>query len=120
MVAWPYALGRISWWRECVLEEFFISLGTGRRERGADYITADRKQSRALNMMGPGPDIVPKDTPPVTCFLQPGLTSCSLIVSQILFKSESINELNRSLGQSPHDLIVSGNTLTDPPGGMLY
>jgi hypothetical protein len=89
-------------------------------ERGADYLTADRKQSRALNMMGPGPDIVPKDTPPVTCFLQPGLTSCSLIVSQILFKSESINELNRSLGQSPHDLIVSGNTLTDPPGGMLY
>jgi hypothetical protein len=56
----------------------------------------------------------------VTFFLQSGLYLAQFNHFLIIYSNfEFINGLNHSLGQIPQDLIVSGNTPTDLPRGIL-
>jgi hypothetical protein len=66
------------------------------------------QEAERSNRKGPGQDIASRTSPScVTYFLQPGRKFHHLPISTQIF--ESINGLNYSLGQSPHDLIVSAN-----------
>jgi hypothetical protein len=57
----------------------------------------------------------PNDLLPLTRPHLPQLQHLSMVYSDFEF----ISGLNHSLDQSPHDLIISGNALTDTPRGVL-
>jgi hypothetical protein len=61
-----------------------------------------------------------KDTPSVTYFLQLGPSSYLNHLPMMSSYYESIKELIHWLGQRPHDLLVSGNAVTDMPRDGLY
>jgi hypothetical protein len=69
---------------------------------------------------GRGQDILLKIKSLGTHFLQLGPTFHSSTASQVYPNFEFINELNHLLGQSPHNLILTANTLTDTSRDMLY
>jgi hypothetical protein len=56
---------------------------------------------------------------PVTCFLQLGPTSDFSPLTITPSYCEFTKGLIRGLGQSPHDLIASGNSLSETPE-VLY
>jgi hypothetical protein len=97
-------MARRAWWSRTVqLTATRKQTGSNRKEPGKKYIT-------------------PKKTPTVSGFLQSSPTIYSPTTSQksIQNLNGSINGISRSLDQSPHDLIFSENTLTDPLRGVLY
>jgi hypothetical protein len=62
-----------------------------------------------------GQNIIFKDMPPVAFFLQLGSTPYLSPSPYKVTMYESIKGFIHWLGRSPHDLIISGNTLTDTP-----
>jgi hypothetical protein len=88
------------------LKRFFHYVGEG--------VMAAKKASERQE--GARQDMPFKDMSPMTYFLQLGLTFHSFHHLEIVYSTfKSINGLNHSLGQRPHDLIMSGNVLTDTP-----
>lgn len=73
-----------------------------------------RKQRRVMSR-SQRQEIAHKDTSPVTHFLQ-SVPHYLTIYSYFIFNSR----LNCLVGQSPHDLIIPGNALIDPPRRVLY
>jgi hypothetical protein len=94
-----------SWWQEHVVEE-------------AIHLLVDRKQRKRIQH-GARTRCSPKFVPPVTCFLQLGPTSDFSPLTITPSYCEFTKGLIRGLGQSPHDLIASGNSLSETPE-VLY